>query len=47
MSGFRLTGTSSRSERPYAGHTELEPAKEASTEIEVNTTRKSGTKVDE
>ncbi|MDQ0172325.1 hypothetical protein [Paenibacillus tundrae] len=47
VSGFRLTGTSSRSERPYAGHTELEPAKEASTETEVNTARKSGAKVDE
>ncbi|MCG7379330.1 hypothetical protein MH215_20220 [Paenibacillus sp. ACRSA] len=47
VSGFRLSGTSSRSERPYAGHTELEPAKEASTETEVNTTRKSGAKVHE
>ncbi|WP_339168293.1 hypothetical protein MKX75_02580 [Paenibacillus sp. FSL R5-0341] len=46
-SGFGLTGTRSRSDRPYAGHTELEPAKKVSTEIEGNTRRTSGTNTDE
>lgn len=40
--GFGLTGTRSRSDRPYVGHTELEPAKEVSTEIVVSPLRKSG-----
>ncbi|MCP1181908.1 hypothetical protein [Paenibacillus sp. 1781tsa1] len=46
-SGFGLTGTRSRSDRPYAGHTEMEPMKQASTEMEVNTRRTSGTNTDE
>ncbi|WP_458125117.1 hypothetical protein [Paenibacillus sp. Z3-2] len=40
--GFGLTGTRSRSDRPYAGHTEPEQAKEVSTEIEVSPLRKPG-----
>ncbi|WP_342571715.1 hypothetical protein MKY85_02665 [Paenibacillus sp. FSL R5-0749] len=46
-SGFSLTGTRSRSDRPYAGHTELEPTKQPSTEMEVNTRRKSVPNTDE
>lgn len=46
-SGFSLTGTRSRSDRPYAGHTELEPTKQTSTEMEVNTRRKSVPNTDE
>lgn len=39
-SGFGFTTTRSRSDRPYVGHTELEPTNESSTEIEVNAARK-------
>lgn len=46
-SGFALTGTRSRSDRPYAGHTDLEPTKQVSTEMEGNTRRKSATNTDE
>lgn len=46
-SGFGLTGTRSRSDRPYAGHTDLEPTKQVSTELEGNTHRTSGTSTDE
>ncbi|PJN57898.1 hypothetical protein PAEAM_38890 [Paenibacillus sp. GM1FR] len=46
-SGFGLTGTRSRSDRPYAGHTDLEPTKQVSTELEGNTRRTSGTSTDE
>ncbi|MGF9700297.1 hypothetical protein [Paenibacillus sp. MABNR03] len=42
ISGFRLTGTRPRSDRPYAGHAEIETTKELSTEIEVKPLRKSG-----
>ncbi|MGN7415600.1 hypothetical protein [Paenibacillus sp. SAF-068] len=47
VSGFALNGTRSRSERPYAGQTELEPTKQVSTELEGNTRRTSGTHTDE
>ncbi|MEK4664246.1 hypothetical protein MHH93_20360 [Priestia sp. FSL H7-0729] len=47
ISGFALNGTRSRSDRPYAGHTELEPTKLVSTELEGNTRRASGTHTDE
>jgi len=43
VSGFGFTGTRPRSDRPYAGHTELEPTKETSAELEVNPTRKTST----
>ncbi|MDR6719955.1 hypothetical protein [Paenibacillus sp. 2003] len=46
-SGFSLTGTRSRSDRPYAGHTDLEPTKQVSAELEENTRRTSGTNTDE
>jgi hypothetical protein len=46
-SGFGLTGTRSRSDRPYAGHTDLEPTKQVSAEMEGNTRRTSGTNTDE
>ncbi|MEK4371025.1 hypothetical protein [Paenibacillus sp. FSL R5-0473] len=46
-SGFGLTGTRSRSDRPYAGHTDLEPTKRVSTELEGNTRRTSDTSTDE
>jgi len=46
-SGFGLTGTRSRSDRPYAGHTDLEPTKQVSTELEGNTRRTSGNNTDE
>ncbi|WFR63296.1 hypothetical protein P9222_02505 [Paenibacillus amylolyticus] len=46
-SGFALNGTRSRSDRPYAGHTELEPTKPVSTKLEGNTRRTSGTNNDE
>ncbi|WP_339299017.1 hypothetical protein MKY92_02665 [Paenibacillus sp. FSL R5-0623] len=46
-SGFGLTGTRSRSDRPYAGHTDLEPTKQVSTELEGNTRRTSGTNTEE
>ncbi|CAM4394326.1 hypothetical protein [Paenibacillus xylanexedens] len=46
-SGFGLTGTRSRSDRPYAGHTDMEPTKQVSTEMEGNTRRTSGTNTDE
>ncbi|PRA01674.1 MULTISPECIES: hypothetical protein [unclassified Paenibacillus] len=46
-SGFSLTGTRYRSDRPYAGHTDLEPTKQVSTELEENTRRTSGTNTDE
>lgn len=41
-SGFGFTGTRPRSDRPYVGHTELEPTNEPPTEIEVSAARKAG-----